>query len=86
MVVLQEGSPISTEKLWSSVRVTIEFLVSSLTKALHPRLLILTRQPAQVRVLVVPNCFHLRMMELQAGCHVPFTEEWLPSGHSTIKA
>ena len=23
--------------------------------------------------------------KLQAGCHVPFTEEWLPSGHSTIK-
>ena len=22
----------------------------------------------------------------QTGCHVPFTEEWLPSGHSTIKA
>ena len=21
----------------------------------------------------------------QTGCHVPFTEEWLPSGHSTIK-
>ena len=19
--------------------------------------------------------------KLQAGCHVPFTEEWLPSGH-----
>ena len=24
--------------------------------------------------------------KLQAGCHVPFTEEWLPSVHSTIKA
>ena len=24
--------------------------------------------------------------KLQAGCHDPFTEEWLPSGHSTIKA
>jgi hypothetical protein len=24
--------------------------------------------------------------KLQAGCHVPFTEEWFPSGHSTIKA
>ena len=23
--------------------------------------------------------------KLQAGCHVPFTEEWLPSGHFTIK-
>jgi hypothetical protein len=28
----------------------------------------------------VPFC------KLQAGCHVPFNEEWLPSGHSTIKA
>uniref|UniRef100_A0A674DFU5 Protein-tyrosine-phosphatase n=1 Tax=Salmo trutta TaxID=8032 RepID=A0A674DFU5_SALTR len=24
--------------------------------------------------------------QTQAGCHVPFTEEWLPSGHSTINA
>jgi hypothetical protein len=24
--------------------------------------------------------------KLQAGCHVPFTEVWLPSDHSTIKA
>ena len=24
--------------------------------------------------------------KLQAGCHVPFTEEWLLSGLSTIKA
>ena len=24
--------------------------------------------------------------KLQVGCHVPFTEEWLSSGHSTIKA
>ena len=24
--------------------------------------------------------------KLQAGCHAPFTEEWFPSGHSTIKA
>jgi hypothetical protein len=39
MVVLLEGSPISTELLWSSVRVTIGFLVTSLTKALLPRLL-----------------------------------------------
>ena len=23
--------------------------------------------------------------KLQAGCHVPFTEEWLPSGHSNLK-
>jgi hypothetical protein len=36
MVVLLECSPISTEELWSSVRVTIWFLVISLTKALLP--------------------------------------------------
>ena len=24
--------------------------------------------------------------KLQTGCHVPFTKEWLPSGHSTIQA
>ena len=29
MVVLLEGTPISTEELWSSVRVTIDFLVTS---------------------------------------------------------
>ena len=63
MVVLLEGSPISTEELWSSVRVTIGFLVTSLTKALIPRLLSLARRPALGRVLVVPNFFHLRMME-----------------------
>jgi hypothetical protein len=39
MVVLLEGSPISTEEIWSSVRVTIRFLFTSLTKALLPRLL-----------------------------------------------
>ena len=63
MVVLLEGSPISTEELWSSVRVTIGFLVTSLTKALLPRLLSLAGRPALGRVLVVPNFFHLRMME-----------------------
>jgi hypothetical protein len=36
MVVLLEVSPISTEELWSSFRVTIGF---SLTKALLPQLL-----------------------------------------------
>ena len=36
MVVLLEDSPISTEELWSSVRVTIMFLVTSLSKAFPP--------------------------------------------------
>ena len=63
MAVLLEGSPISTEELWSSVRVNIGFLVTSLTKALLPRLLSLAGWPALGRVLVVPIFFHLRMME-----------------------
>ena len=63
MVVLLEGSLISREELYSSVRVTIRFLVTSLTKALLLRLLILARRPALGRVLVVPNFFNLRMME-----------------------
>ena len=63
MVVLLEGSPLSTEEHWSSDRVTIGFLVTSLTKALLPRSLSLDGRPALGRVLVVPNFFHLRMME-----------------------
>jgi hypothetical protein len=39
MVVLLEGSPISTDKLWSFVRETIGFLITSLTKALQTALL-----------------------------------------------
>ena len=63
MVVLLECSPNSKEELWSSVRVTIGFLVTSLTKALLPRLLSLAGRPDLGRVLVVLNYFHLRMME-----------------------
>ena len=40
-----------------------EFLVTSLTKALLPWSLSLDCWPALGRVLVVPNFFHLRMME-----------------------
>jgi hypothetical protein len=47
----------------SSVRVTIGFLVTSLTKALLSRLLSLAGRTALGSVLVVPNFFHLRMME-----------------------
>ena len=42
---------------------TIEFMVTSLTKALLPQLLSLAEQPALGRVLVVPNFFHLKMTE-----------------------
>ena len=63
MVVLLEVSPISTEELWSFVRVTIGYLVTSLTKALLPRLLSLPGQPALGRVLMVPIIFQLRILE-----------------------
>ena len=63
MVVLLEGSPISTEELWSYVRVTIGFLVTFLTKALLPRLLSLAEWPALGRVMVIPNLFYSRMVE-----------------------
>jgi hypothetical protein len=43
--------------------VTIGFLVTSLTKALLPRLLSVAGRAALGRTLVVPNFFHLRMME-----------------------
>ena len=49
MAVLLEGSPVSTEDLWRSVRVTIGFLVTCLTKALHPRLFSLAGRPASSR-------------------------------------
>ena len=63
MVVLLDGSPVFTEQCLSYVKVTIGFLVTSLTKALLPRLLILAGRPTLGRVLVVPNFFHLQMME-----------------------
>jgi hypothetical protein len=63
MVVPLEGSPFSTENLRTSVRVILGFMVPSLTKALLPRLLSLARRTALGRFLVVPNFFHLRMME-----------------------
>ena len=63
MVILLEGSPLFTEERWSSDRVTIGFLVTSLTKAHLPRSLSLDGRPALGRVLVVPYFFHLQMME-----------------------
>ena len=54
-VVLLDRSLIATEELWSSARVTIGFLVTSLTKALLPRLLSFARRPALGRVLVAKD-------------------------------
>ena len=81
MVVLLERTLMSKEELWISVRVTIGFLVTSLTKALLPRLHSLAGQPAQGRVLVVPNFFHLRMMEATVflGTFNAAESFWYPS-------
>ena len=76
MVVLLEGSPISTEELWSSVRVTVMILATSLTKALLPRFLSLAGQPALGTVLVVPNFFHLKYWRLRCS--------WGPSKLPTL--
>jgi hypothetical protein len=65
MVVLLEGSPISTEVFWNS-QSDHWFLVTSLTNALLSQLLSLAGQPALGRVLVVPKFFHLRMMEAES--------------------
>ena len=51
------------EELWSSASVTIRFLITSLTKALLPRLLSLARWPALGIVLMVANFFYSRRME-----------------------
>ena len=80
MVVLLEGSPFSTEDHWSSVRVTIRFLVTSLTKALLPRLHSLAARPS-LGVLVVPKLLrfkndggHCVLGDLQCCTHF-----WYPS-------
>ena len=54
----------SAKELCSSVRVVIQFLVTSLIKVLLARLLSLVRQPALGRVWVIPYSFHFLMMEL----------------------
>ncbi len=63
MLVLLKGFPLSTEKHWSSVRVAIGFLVTSLTKTLLPQSLSLAGRPALRRVLLVANFFLIRIME-----------------------
>ena len=62
MVVLLEGSPISTEELWSSVRLTIRFLFTSLTKPLLLQLFSLAGRPTLGTVLVFHNFFHFIMI------------------------
>ena len=59
LVVLLEFSPISIEELWSSVRVTIVFLVIFLISPIAQFGLAANSE----RVFVIPNFFHLRMME-----------------------
>ena len=55
MVVLLEVSPVSTQDLWSSARVIIGYLGTSLTKALIPQMLSLVGGEALGRALVVAN-------------------------------
>ena len=64
MVDFVELSHISLLHLWSSATVIFGFFFTSLTKVLLPQLLAcLAGQPGLGRVLVVPNFFHLRIME-----------------------
>lgn len=44
-------------------KVTLGSLITSLSKALHPRLLCFVGQPDLVRLFAVPDFFHLRMMK-----------------------
>jgi hypothetical protein len=51
MAVLLEGSPISIKELWSSVTVTIGFLVASPTNAFLPQLLRIGRAACSMKSL-----------------------------------
>ena len=62
MVVLLEVSPISTQDLRSSARVTIGFLSPFLPRPFLLDCSVWPARPALGRVLVVPNFFHLRIM------------------------
>ena len=65
----------------NSVRVTIRFFVTSLTKALLPRLLSLAGRSALGRLLVVLNFFNLGMMEVTVCLVTFYTGDifWYPS-------
>jgi hypothetical protein len=65
----------------NSVRGPIGFMVTSLSKALLPRLLSLAKRLALGRDLVVPNFFHLRMMEATVflGTFNAADNTWYPS-------
>ena len=63
----------------NSVALSVWFLVTSLTKALLPRLPSLAGRPALGRVLVVPNFFHLRMMEATVFLRNTADMFWYPS-------
>lgn len=61
MDVLLQCSLLSTEHYWSSIRLRIRFLVTSLTKAVLPQSLKLVGKPE--RFMVVPNSFQSWMIE-----------------------
>ena len=62
MVVLLEGSPLSTEEL-ELCQSDFRVLGHLPDRCSSPQLLSLAERPALGRVLVVPNFFHLKMME-----------------------
>ncbi|KAJ8365090.1 hypothetical protein SKAU_G00139210 [Synaphobranchus kaupii] len=66
---------------WSSVRVTLGFLLTSLAKARLPRLLSLAGRPGLGRFLVVPNFFHLRMMVATVPFGTCKAAEIFPKNH-----
>ena len=72
MVVLLEGSPISTEEL----SVTIGFLVTSSPKALLPLLLSLARQPAlgSLLLLLLLLLFIIYYKKTQGRCNIKVLE------------
>lgn len=55
MVVFLEVSPIITQDLWTSARVTIVFLVTSFAKAILLRFAKFSQTASSLGVLVVPD-------------------------------
>ncbi|MEQ2220912.1 hypothetical protein ILYODFUR_010425 [Ilyodon furcidens] len=78
MVILVEGSPLFSEEHWSFERVTIGFLVTSLIKALLPRLLSLDssrKSPGNSNILPFTidggHCAHWNFQTAEIYCILP---------------
>ena len=52
--------------------------------AFRPKSSILVSSDQRILFLMVWDSFRCLLANSQAGCHLPFTDKWLPSGHSTI--